>query len=86
MDNQYEGIIVLLREIYYRDLFVLMFFAPIGLLLFKLGMCSTKHRIATLTQHLLLMPVMLISFFLFGWFFYTLLVFGLFISGRSVLS
>ena len=81
MDNQYEGIIVLLREIYYRDLFILMFFAPIGLLLFKLGMCSNKHRIATLTQNLLLMPVMIISFFLFGWFFYKGFEFGPGITG-----
>ena len=70
MGNQYEGVVVLLREIYYRDLVILMFFAPIGLLLFKLGMSSKKHRIATLTQNLMLMPVMIISFFLFGWFFY----------------
>ena len=81
MGNQYEGVVVLLREIYYRDLVILMFFAPIGFLLFKLGMSSKKHRIATLTQNLMLMPVMIISFYLFGWFFYKGFEFGPGITG-----
>ena len=54
MSDQYEGIVLYLQEIYYRDLVILMFLAPIGLLLFKLGMTSKKHRIATLTNNLML--------------------------------
>ena len=81
MGNQYEGIVIFLRDIYYRDLVILMFFAPIGFLLFKLGMSSKKHRIATLTQNLMLMPVLIISSFLFGWFFYKGFEFGPGITG-----
>ena len=81
MGIQYEGVVVLLREIYYRDLVILMLLTPIGLLFFKLGMTSKKHRIATLTQNLMLMPVSIISFFLFGWFFYKGFEFGPGITG-----
>ena len=81
MGIQYEGVVVLLREIYYRDLVILMLLTPIGLLFFKLGMTSKKHRIATVTQNLMLMPVSIISFFLFGWFFYKGFEFGPGITG-----
>ena len=81
MGIQYEGVVVLLREIYYRDLVILLLLTPIGLLFFKLGMTSKKHRIATLTQNLMLMPVSIISFFLFGWFFYKGFEFGPGITG-----
>ena len=81
MSDQYEGIVLYLQEIYYRDLVILMFLAPIGLLLFKLGMTSKKHRIATLTNNLMLIPIMTVSSFLFGWFFYKGFGFGPGITG-----
>ena len=70
-----------LRDIYYRDLVILMLLAPIGLLFIKLGMTSKKHRIATLSQNLVLVPILIISFYLFGWFFYKGFEFGPGITG-----
>ena len=81
LEIQYEGVVEFLRDIYYRDLVILMLLAPIGLLFIKLGMTSKKHRIATLSQNLVLVPILIISFYLFGWFFYKGFEFGPGITG-----
>ena len=70
MDNELSSLIVIFTEFYYWITVVLMFLIHIGFCMYEVGASRHKNHMHTLMKNTMLIPLVTVSFFLFGWFIY----------------
>ena len=70
MDNELGGLTVIFTEFYYWVTVVLMFLIHVGFCLYEVGCAREKHKLNTLMKNAMLIPMITVGFFFFGWWLY----------------
>ena len=70
MDSDIGALIIIFTEFYYWLTVVLMFFIHIGFCMYEVGASRTKNMMHTLMKNTMLIPLVTITFFFFGWWIY----------------
>lgn len=70
MDNELSALSVIFTEFYYWVTVVMMFLIHVGFCLYEVGVARDKNKINTLMKNAMLIPVITIGFYLFGWWLY----------------
>ena len=70
MENELNALTVIFTEFYYWVTVVMMFLVHVGFCLYEVGMAREKNKINTLMKNAMLIPVITIGFYLFGWWIY----------------
>ncbi len=71
MDTGFGAINVLFTEFYYWVTVVIMFLIHVGFCVYEVGASRRKHHMHTLMKNTMVIPVVTITFFLFGWWIYS---------------
>jgi ammonium transporter, Amt family len=75
---------VLFTEFYYWVTVVLMFLIHVGFCTYEVGVSRRKNHLTTLLKNTMVIPVVGVSFYLFGWWLYSSMVNGPGITGGIV--
>ena len=70
MDNELTALGILFTEFYYWLTVVIMFFIHIGFCMYEVGASRHKNHMHTLMKNTMLIPLVTITFFFFGWWIY----------------
>ena len=70
MDNELSALTVTFTEFYYWVTVVMMFLIHVGFCLYEVGVSREKNKLNTLMKNSMLIPVITVAFFLFGWWTY----------------
>ena len=70
MDNELSALTVIFTEFYYWVTVVLMFLIHVGFCLYEVGVSREKNKLNTLMKNSMLIPVITLAFFFFGWWIY----------------
>ena len=70
MRNEVEALTVLFTEFYYWVTVVMMFLIHVGFCLYEVGVSRQKNMLNTLMKNAMLIPVITVGFFFFGWWIY----------------
>ena len=70
MDNELSALSVIFTEFYYWVTVVFMFLIHAGFCLYEVGVAREKNKINTLMKNAMLIPVITLGFYLFGWWLY----------------
>ena len=70
MDSELSALSVILTEFYYWVTVVMMFLIHVGFCLYEVGVARDKNKINTLMKNAMLIPVITVGFYLFGWWLY----------------
>ena len=70
MNDELSALNVLFTEFYYWVTVVIMFLIHVGFCLYEDGVSREKNKLNTLMKNAMLIPVITVSFFLFGWWIY----------------
>ena len=70
MDNELSALTVLFTEFYYWVTVVMMFLIHVGFCLYEVGVAREKNKLNTLMKNAMLIPVITVTFFFFGWWLY----------------
>ncbi|MFT4582236.1 MAG: Amt family ammonium transporter [Gammaproteobacteria bacterium] len=81
MDNQLEALTIIFTEVYYWITVVLMFLIHVGFCMYEVGASRQKNMIHTLMKNTMLIPLVTITFYFFGWWLYFALQNGPGITG-----
>ncbi len=84
MDNDITALQVLFTETYYWITIVMMFLIHVGFCTYEVGVSRRKNHLATLLKNTMVIPVVGVSFYLFGWWLYSSMVNGPGITGGLV--
>ena len=84
MDNGITSLQVLFTETYYWITIVMMFLIHVGFCTYEVGVSRRKNHLATLLKNTMVIPVVGVSFYLFGWWLYSAMVNGPGITGGLV--
>jgi ammonia channel protein AmtB len=80
MDNELTALVIIFTEFYYWLTVVLMFLIHIGFCMYEVGVSRHKNHMHTLMKNTMLIPLVTITFFFFGWWIYWALPNGPFLS------
>jgi Amt family ammonium transporter len=87
MDSDIGALTVIFTEFYYWATVVIMFFIHIGFCMYEVGASRTKNMMHTLMKNTMLIPLVTITFFFFGWWIYFAFPNGPFIyEGRGLIA
>ena len=86
MDKDITALQVLFTETYYWITIVFMFLIHVGFCTYEVGVSRRKSHLATLLKNTMVIPTVGVSFYLFGWWFYSAMVNGPGITGGIVTS
>src|SRR5687768_15755360 len=75
---------IIFTEFYYWITVVIMFLIHVGFCTYEVGVSRRKNHMTTLMKNAMVIPVVTISFYLFGWWFYSSMVNGPGITGGLV--
>ncbi len=81
MDNELTSLVNIFTEFYYWLTVVLMFFIHVGFCMYEVGASRHKNHMHTLMKNTMLIPLVTITFFFFGWWIYWAFPNGPFITG-----
>ena len=81
MESQLDALRVIFTEFYYWVTVVLMFLIHVGFCLYEVGVSRQKNMIHTLMKNAMIIPLVTITFFFFGWWLYFALQNGPGITG-----
>jgi len=81
MDNNLDAITTIFTEFYYWVTVVLMFLIHIGFCMYEVGSSRRRNHLHTLMKNTMLIPLVTVTFFFFGWWIYWALPNGPFITG-----
>lgn len=81
MDTDIGALIVIFTEFYYWLTVVLMFLIHVGFCMYEVGASRHKNHMHTLMKNTMLIPLVTITFFFFGWWIYFAFPNGPFITG-----
>jgi ammonium transporter, Amt family len=70
MDSDIGALTIIFTEFYYWLTVVLMFFIHIGFCMYEVGASRTKNMMHTLMKNTMLIPLVTVTFFFFGWWIY----------------
>jgi ammonia channel protein AmtB len=70
MNNELTALRTFFQEFYYFVCIVLMFFIHVGFCLYEVGVSREKNKMHTLLKNAMLIPLITITFFFFGWWIY----------------
>ena len=70
MENELSALTTIFTEFYYWVTVVMMFLIHVGFCLYEVGVSREKNKLNTLMKNSMLIPVITIAFFLFGWWIY----------------
>ncbi len=70
MDDQLNGLTTIFTEFYYWVTIVFMFLIHLGFMMYEAGYARRKNVQHTVLKNVLLIPLVTITFFLFGWWIY----------------
>ncbi|MBI2952137.1 ammonium transporter [bacterium] len=70
MDNELSALNVLFTEFYYWVCIVLMFLIHVGFCLYEVGVSRRKNMMHTLMKNTMLIPLITVTFYFFGWWIY----------------
>ncbi len=71
MNTEFGAINVLFTEFYYWITVVIMFLIHVGFCMYEVAASRRKHHVHTLMKNAMVIPVVSITFFLFGWWIYS---------------
>ena len=86
MDSDIGALTVIFTEFYYWLTVVLMFFIHIGFCMYEVSVSRQKNHLHTLLKNTMLIPLVTITFFFFGWWIYFAFPNGPGITGGIVAS
>jgi ammonia channel protein AmtB len=84
MDKDIAAIQILFTEVYYWVTVVFMFLIHVGFCTYEVGVSRRKNHLATLMKNAMVIPVVSVTFYLFGWWLYSAMVNGPGITGGIV--
>ena len=70
MENELSALSVIFTEFYYWVCIVLMFLIHVGFSLYEVGVSRRKNMLHTLMKNAMLIPLITVTFFFFGWWIY----------------
>ena len=70
VDNELTALGIIFTEFYYWLTVVLMFFIHVGFCMYEVGVSRHKNHMHTLMKNTMLIPLVTITFFFFGWWIY----------------
>ena len=70
MDSPIDALVVIFTEFYYWITVVLMFLIHVGFCLYEVSVSRQKNMKHTLMKNAMLIPLVTVSFFFFGWWIY----------------
>jgi hypothetical protein len=70
MDNELSALTIIFTEFYYWLTVVIMFFIHVGFCMYEVGVSRHKNHMHTLMKNTMLIPLVTITFFFFGWWIY----------------
>ena len=76
MDNELSSLVVIFTEFYYWLTVVLMFLIHVGFCMYEVGASRYKTHMHTLMKNTMLIPLVTITFYFFGWWIYFAFVNG----------
>jgi ammonium transporter, Amt family len=87
MDSDIGALTIIFTEFYYWLTVVLMFFIHIGFCMYEVGASRTKNMMHTLMKNTMVIPLVTVTFFFFGWWIYFALPNGPFIyQGKGLIA
>ena len=84
MDNELKALGILFTEFYYWVTVVIMFLIHVGFCMYETGVSRHKNHMHTLMKNTMLIPVVTVTFFYFGWWIYFALPNGPGIAGGLI--
>jgi len=81
MNTDIGALTTIFTEFYYFVCVVLMFFIHVGFCLYEVGVSREKNKMHTLMKNAMLIPLVTVTFFFFGWWIYFACVNGPGITG-----
>ena len=84
MTDELGSLVIIFTEVYYWITVVLMFFIHVGFCMYEVGASRRKNMMHTLMKNTMLIPLVTVTFFFFGWYLYWALPNGPFITGGLV--
>ncbi|MGB5708413.1 MAG: hypothetical protein WBM41_16475, partial [Arenicellales bacterium] len=84
MTNELSSLVVIFTEFYYWVTVVFMFLIHVGFCMYEVGASRYKSHMHTLMKNTMLIPLVTITFFFFGWWIYFAFVNGPWIIGPLV--
>jgi ammonia channel protein AmtB len=84
MDKDIPALQVIFTEAYYWITVVLMFLIHVGFCTYEVGVSRRKNHLSTLLKNTMVIPVVGVTFYLFGWWLYSSMVNGPGITGGLV--
>ena len=76
MDNELSALSVIFTEFYYWVTVVLMFLIHVGFCMYEVGVSRHKNHLHTLMKNTMLIPLVTITWFFFGWWIYWAMING----------
>src|SRR5680860_1843234 len=70
MDDQLQGLTTIFTEFYYWVTVAIMFLIHAGFMMYEGGISRRKNVQHTILKNVLVVPLVTITFFLFGWWIY----------------
>ena len=84
MDNELSSLTVIFTEFYYWVTVVFMFLIHVGFCVYEVGVSRRKNHLHTLMKNTMVVPLVTVTFYLFGWWIYFALPNGPGLSGGLV--
>ncbi len=84
MDNELSSLVIIFTEFYYWLTVVLMFLIHVGFCMYEVGASRYRNHMHTLMKNTMLIPLVTVTFFFFGWWIYFAFVNGPGINGGLV--
>jgi ammonia channel protein AmtB len=81
MDSDIGALTIIFTEFYYWVTVVMMFLIHVGFCTYEVGVSRRKNHLATLMKNTMVIPVVGVTFYLFGWWLYSAMVNGPGITG-----
>ena len=76
MENELSALSVIFTEFYYWVTVVLMFLIHVGFCMYEVGVSRHKNHLHTLMKNTMLIPLVTITWFFFGWWIYWAMING----------
>jgi len=70
MESQLDALTIIFTEVYYWITVVFMFFIHVGFCMYEVGASRRKNMMHTLMKNTMLIPLVTVTFFYFGWWIY----------------
>ena len=84
MQDELSALTTIFTEFYYWVTIVIMFLIHVGFCLYEVGASREKNSLNTLMKNAMLIPVITVAFFFFGWWIYFAFANGPGVTGELI--